>query len=448
MFLVNRRLAIVVPYRDRAEHLQALIAHLDAYFSRDKIDQNIDHQIYIIEQGNSQLFNRGKLRNIGFSLLQAQFDYFAFHDVDYLPIWSDYSYPEQPTQLVYYGTVLQEPEDFFGGVVLFQKKHFQRVNGYSNEYWGWGFEDCDLRLRCVHAGLFPMRRKGTYQSLSHAHQGYLEQRQLTPESYQNLQRYRNLQQDFYYQNDGLNTLNFSIIKQVKISEKCFQITVDLGSPDPERNINKKPVSTPSFIPSNSQRIAVLGLYNSGSTAIATILHHLGIHMGEPFWLSQERNFYEPYDLGCQLQRWWNEPNLRENTPPEIRVQCLKNWILAHEHLSGKMVGAKHPLLSLCGQDLQTAWGDNIKFIWSYRDLETSIKQLQKRNWFGAYTESLQKTLWAALNIFFETQSHLKIVHEDLLSDPTGTVMRMIQYLQINPSELAIQQAIASVKKPQ
>jgi len=44
-------------------------------------------------------------------------------------------------------------DEYFGGAVLFSKKHFQEVNGYSNEYWGIGYEDFDLLLRCVVKGL-------------------------------------------------------------------------------------------------------------------------------------------------------------------------------------------------------------------------------------------------------------------------------------------------------
>ena len=37
--------------------------------------------------------------------------------------------------------------------ISFSKEHFQEVNGYSNEYWGVGYEDYDLLLRCVVKGL-------------------------------------------------------------------------------------------------------------------------------------------------------------------------------------------------------------------------------------------------------------------------------------------------------
>jgi hypothetical protein len=46
----SKRLAIVVPYRDRAEHLAKFVPHVAAYFERDKLDRQIAVTINIIEQ--------------------------------------------------------------------------------------------------------------------------------------------------------------------------------------------------------------------------------------------------------------------------------------------------------------------------------------------------------------------------------------------------------------
>src|SRR2546421_11952458 len=89
----SRRLAIVVPYRNRPDQLRRFIAHTRLYFERDKLDRQISYSIHIIEQLGMGLFNRGKLLNCGYDVSKNQADYFCFHDVDYLPIWADYSYP-------------------------------------------------------------------------------------------------------------------------------------------------------------------------------------------------------------------------------------------------------------------------------------------------------------------------------------------------------------------
>jgi len=152
-----------------------------------------------------------------------------------------------------------------------------------------------------------------------------------------------------------------------------------------------------------KRIAVLGLYNSGSTAIAGVLHRLGVNMGPPFWRSSDdndpNNYYEPVDLSWHLRRWWNEPGITEKTAAADRVRFLKGWIDLQECTHPGPSGAKHPLLSLCGDDLSTAWGPETRFIWSWRPLDQSIAGLQRRGWFPGYEESLQQQLWEAVNDF-------------------------------------------------
>jgi len=80
------RLGIVVPFRDRQEHLASFLPHLVAYFERDKADKHIDVRVLIVEQPQGLPFNRGLLINIGFAMPKPEIDYACFHDVDYLPI--------------------------------------------------------------------------------------------------------------------------------------------------------------------------------------------------------------------------------------------------------------------------------------------------------------------------------------------------------------------------
>jgi N-terminal region of glycosyl transferase group 7 len=47
--IITKRLAIIVPYRDRDAHLSALIPHLWAYFQRDKADRNVPYRVIVVE---------------------------------------------------------------------------------------------------------------------------------------------------------------------------------------------------------------------------------------------------------------------------------------------------------------------------------------------------------------------------------------------------------------
>jgi hypothetical protein len=126
----------------------------------EKYLTNYDYKIFVIEQGDDKPFNRGKLLNIGAKIaIRDGFDYLALHDVDMLPLKGvDYSYSETPIHLAATVDTDQPFDDYFGGVTLFNTDDFKIINGYSNEYWGWGFEDDDILQRCIQKNL-PLETK-------------------------------------------------------------------------------------------------------------------------------------------------------------------------------------------------------------------------------------------------------------------------------------------------
>lgn len=145
------KLGIIVPYRNRKRHLSRFKKEITKYLG----DKNIDYEIIIVDQDHKKDFNRGKLLNIGFTYAKKlNCDYVVFHDVDMLPIDVDYSYSDIPlhlsTNFIYQNNKTDRVlyDEYFGGVTLFPVETFAKINGYSNNYWGWGFEDDDLLLRC------------------------------------------------------------------------------------------------------------------------------------------------------------------------------------------------------------------------------------------------------------------------------------------------------------
>lgn len=158
-------LSLIVPFRNRHSHLEKFIPHIREFLDT----QNIRFKLLIVEQGDDKPFNRAKLFNVGFKETEGC-DYFCFHDVDLLPVTSDYSYITKPTHLSAYVEQFNYEliyENIFGGVVLFPKDTFKSVNGFSNMYWGWGAEDDDLLFRCRNKNVEIERRFGKYLSLPH-----------------------------------------------------------------------------------------------------------------------------------------------------------------------------------------------------------------------------------------------------------------------------------------
>jgi hypothetical protein len=149
------KLGICIPYRNRESHLKELIPHLTEHLNK----QGIPHRFYVGHQVDDKLFNRGVMKNIAAKhAFEDGCDYVAWHDVDMLPHKdADYSYPiDNPihiaTKLSKYSYKMGY-DQYFGGVVLFNKEHVEKTNGYSNDYWDWGQEDDDLFWRCYFEGM-------------------------------------------------------------------------------------------------------------------------------------------------------------------------------------------------------------------------------------------------------------------------------------------------------
>ena len=77
-------------------------------------------------------FNYGKLCNVVSKEVGEEYTYFAFHDIDMLPMNDecDYGYPESPTHLATnveaHDYKLPYPQ-YFGGVVLISREDFEKL---------------------------------------------------------------------------------------------------------------------------------------------------------------------------------------------------------------------------------------------------------------------------------------------------------------------------------
>ena len=165
-FAPDRRLTVVIPYRDREQHLQQLLPALSAKLR----EQQIAHRVLVVEQQSGEKFNRGRLLNAGIHDAAEHTDYYCLHDVDAVPLVANYACPSQPLRLVNKIIGAQgksrHNDYYFSGAVSIRKDQVYAANGYSNEYWGWGKEDDDFFFRLLLTELLCYYDlEGTYQDL-------------------------------------------------------------------------------------------------------------------------------------------------------------------------------------------------------------------------------------------------------------------------------------------
>jgi hypothetical protein len=145
----NSKVVIIVPFRESINDPGTRTKQLDKfteYYSNSftsiyKIEKP---QILIIEQSNDgRGFNRGALLNIGFELAKKSSpDVYIFHDVDLIsaeslvPLY--YMKTNYPIHIASLWKEKYNFSTFFGGIVSFDEKSYEKINGFPNSLYGWG----------------------------------------------------------------------------------------------------------------------------------------------------------------------------------------------------------------------------------------------------------------------------------------------------------------------
>ncbi|NWJ11901.1 B4GT3 galactosyltransferase, partial [Crypturellus undulatus] len=105
--------------------------------------------------------NRAKLLNVGVkeALKDEEWDCLFLHDVDLIPENDHNLYTCDPwnpkhvsVAMNKFGYSLPYPQ-YFGGVSALTPDQYMKINGFPNEYWGWGGEDDDIATRVRLAGM-------------------------------------------------------------------------------------------------------------------------------------------------------------------------------------------------------------------------------------------------------------------------------------------------------
>ncbi|XP_040188317.1 beta-1,4-galactosyltransferase 3-like isoform X2 [Rana temporaria] len=222
----KKKTAIVIPQRNRERHLKYLLYNLHPFLQR----QQLNYGIYVIQQAGNFTFNRAKLMNVGFkeAMKDEAWDCLFFHDVDLIPeddrnLYTCDGFPKHVSVAIDKFNYILPYQLCFGGVSALTPEQYEKVNGFSNNYWGWGGEDDDLATRVQIGGMQISRPSvlvGRYKMIQHVRdQGNKE----------NQQRFHLLGQTRgTWRQDGLNTLQYKL-QSKELLPLYTKIMVDIGT---------------------------------------------------------------------------------------------------------------------------------------------------------------------------------------------------------------------------
>uniref|UniRef100_A0AC35U540 Beta-1,4-N-acetylgalactosaminyltransferase n=1 Tax=Rhabditophanes sp. KR3021 TaxID=114890 RepID=A0AC35U540_9BILA len=231
-----QKVAILVPFKNRYGQLRVFLHNLHSTLRKQKID----YTIILIEPVGNVTFNRGKLLNIGFVEAQKLYDFdcFIFHDVDLIPeddrnLYNCGEMPRHMSASINKFNYELPYQTIFGGASAISKQQFIKVNGYFNDYWGWGMEDDDLYIRIKHSGMrisrFPMEIS-RYYMINHKRE---------PSNQVNSERISIHSKTIRkYKEEGLNNLAYKVM-EVQLYQLYTKIMVDVLEEESTRLMNEK-----------------------------------------------------------------------------------------------------------------------------------------------------------------------------------------------------------------
>lgn len=208
-------------------------------------------------------------------------------------------------------------------------------------------------------------------------------------------------------------------------------------------------------------VAVLGLHSSGSSCLAGVLHHLGLHLGNKLigyygdQPDQGNCGFEAAGLAAICEQ--AVPFLSTDYKMEqeaIRLH-LRGWINEKRREAARretIAAGKYPQLCRMGKQLMNLCGDQLRVIVSERPIEESILSLQRRCSERSPEEVARHQHWLEegkqwILDRLDPSRKLIVQYSHLLEAPGDEVRRIAQFLAITP-EVAQMEAVMKWVDPE
>uniref|UniRef100_UPI00398F41C9 beta-1,4-galactosyltransferase 3-like n=1 Tax=Pristiophorus japonicus TaxID=55135 RepID=UPI00398F41C9 len=230
--VAQHRTAVIIPHRNRESHLRHFLYYLHPFLQR----QQLQYGLYIIHQAGNETFNRAKLLNVGVkeAMKDEDWDCLFLHDIDLIPENDHNTYTCDPNHPKHVSIAMNKfgyrlpYNTYFGGVSAMTPEQYLQMNGFPNEYWGWGGEDDDIASRLYLAGMRisrPPLSVGRYKMIIHQLDKGNEE---NPRRFDLLYRTRRT-----WRRDGMNSLSYTALSRQRLP-LFTNITADIGPAPTER----------------------------------------------------------------------------------------------------------------------------------------------------------------------------------------------------------------------
>ena len=210
-------------------------------------------------------------------------------------------------------------------------------------------------------------------------------------------------------------------------------------------------------------VIVLGMHRSGTSMVSGILQYLNVDMGEDLLGKQWSNplgHFEDLDflnlnqeiLASAGGSWNNPPKYEEIIALKDKYKLAIQELINRKNIrnSSKYWGWKDPRTSLT-IDLYLPYISHPYVIWCHRDPGAISISLQNRNQVQP-SKSLTLTNYynnqiKEFTLRYPEVSVLSVVYEDVINAPGLGIDKIVQYLQLEPENNQINQAIEIILSP-
>jgi hypothetical protein len=200
-------------------------------------------------------------------------------------------------------------------------------------------------------------------------------------------------------------------------------------------------------------IVVLGPFCGGTSAIAGVLHHLGVFMGSELYRLDYReapDTWEDLRLAELCRRAFSEPGGQFQMDAASFEVELRHWADEHRRaarLARRRPGAKHPSLCLAVDFIRNAWGPVVPVVVD-RPAADVVASLERSGWWEDQQQRVTTTarLIEARDLALDGTAAVRVEFEALRVAPAATIRRLAQQLRLEVTRAQMHAAAASVMR--